>query len=265
MSNEKWKCPKCGIENDIENAFCGECGTKKPERELGIATAGKAVQKQINPEPTPSEEIIPKKESKKKNNKGMIFTLLAVIGIIILVAIELHYQAEERKEQNQQAIKKAREIHQEYVRRHQCESEDRLFPCTDNSTGFFWSNLSSKEMNWNDAKQYCENLTEGNFDDWRLPTISELKTTIKNCQSGGSSCRVSDSCLSLKLCWSESCHCNYIEHNGGYYSKLGDDDKVWLLSSSLQSDDDYAWGASFDDGTVRNVNKSYNYYVRCVR
>ena len=31
MSDEKWKCPKCGIENDAENAFCGECGTKKPE------------------------------------------------------------------------------------------------------------------------------------------------------------------------------------------------------------------------------------------
>lgn len=31
MSNETWKCPNCGTENDGENNFCGECGTKKPE------------------------------------------------------------------------------------------------------------------------------------------------------------------------------------------------------------------------------------------
>ena len=26
-----WKCPKCGTENEAENNFCGECGTKKPK------------------------------------------------------------------------------------------------------------------------------------------------------------------------------------------------------------------------------------------
>ena len=250
MPNERWKCPKCGVENDFDNNFCGDCGKKKPEREIGIATAGKAVQKQINPEPTPSEEIIPKKESKKKNNKGMIFTLLAVIGVIILVVVELQYQAENQKES---------------AHRHQCESEDRLFPCTDSSTGLVWSDRSSSTMKWSSAKQYCANLNEDGYSDWRLPTISELKTTIKNCQSGGSSCGVSDSCLSGE-CWSDNCYCAYKENNGGYYSKLSDDDNVYLWSSSTQSGNtNSAWRVVFSKGLVGNDGKSYDGYVRCVR
>ena len=31
MSEEKWKCPKCGTENAGDDNFCGECGGKKPE------------------------------------------------------------------------------------------------------------------------------------------------------------------------------------------------------------------------------------------
>lgn len=129
-----------------------------------------------------------------------------------------------------------------------------------------WSDRSSNEMNWSRAKQYCEDLTEGGFTDWRLPTISELKTTIKNCQSGGSACRVSDSCLSYNSCWSESCRCDSRENNGGYYSKLGDPDGVWLWSSSTYVDYTYnAWGVSFHNGYVGYNNKTNDSYVRCVR
>lgn len=130
-----------------------------------------------------------------------------------------------------------------------------------------WSDRSSNEMNWSRANQYCENLSEGGFTDWRLPTISELKTTIQNCKSGGSSCRVSDSCLSgNNSCWSESCDCDFRKNNGGYYSKLGDDDNVWLWSSSTRSDDtDEAWRVVFNSGGVGSRLKSSSYSVRCVR
>ena len=131
-----------------------------------------------------------------------------------------------------------------------------------------WSDRSSGKMTWSSAKQYCENLSEGGYSDWRLPTISELRTTIKNCsgsQSGGS-CRVSDSCLSNDDCWSKSCYCDGRSNNGGYYSKLGDPDGVWLWSSSTLSDyPDVAWGVGFTLGDVSGYNLSDNYYVRCVR
>ena len=57
-----------------------------------------------------------------------------------------------------------------------------------------------------------------------------------------------------------------MENNGGYYSKLGDDDTVYLWSSSTLSDNtDIAWGVSFGPGGVDvNDKASYN-YVRCVR
>ena len=129
-----------------------------------------------------------------------------------------------------------------------------------------WSDRSSNKMTWSSAKQYCENLTEGGFTDWRLPTISELKTTIQNCQSGGSSCRVSDSCISLN-CRSESCRCNDKKNNRGYYSKLGDHDGVWLWSSTTGDfgDKEHAWSVRFVDAYVEIKYKYFDFYVRCVR
>ena len=48
MSNEKWTCSNCGYQNEEGDNFCGECGSKKPERELGIGV-GRVVSNQINP------------------------------------------------------------------------------------------------------------------------------------------------------------------------------------------------------------------------
>ena len=33
-------------------------------------------------------------------------------------------------------------------------------------------------MNWNEAMKYASSLRLGEFDDWRLPTIEELKSLI---------------------------------------------------------------------------------------
>ncbi|MDM8541869.1 DUF1566 domain-containing protein [Desulfococcaceae bacterium HSG9] len=46
----------------------------------------------------------------------------------------------------------------------------------DTKTGLIWAaNDNEKDINWKDAKQYCENYTAGGYTDWRLPTIDELK------------------------------------------------------------------------------------------
>lgn len=134
--------------------------------------------------------------------------------------------------------------------------------------GNMWSPKSSYRMNWNLAVDYCNNLTACGYSDWRLPNINELRTLIKNCpgsQTGGS-CAVKDpSCLSSD-CWSSDCRCEYRENNGGYYSKLGDDNSVWLWSSSTLSDyTDYAWHVPFVNGHVRDDSKYNDSSVRCVR
>ena len=136
---------------------------------------------------------------------------------------------------------------------------------TSTVNGNMWSSLSFSTMDWYRAVSYCDNLTECGYSDWHLPTISELRTLIKNCSGTvtGGSCGVTDSCLSSG-CWDEdSCDsCSY--DDSGKYSKLGD--TGWLWSSSVLSDNSESrWGVFFDNGHVGNGDIDYNYYVRCVR
>ena len=70
-------------------------------------------------------------------------------------------------------------------------------------------NIPDLYILWEDAKTYCSNLNYAGENDWRLPTISELKALIKGCHSGGSTCLISDNCNALackgsyKSCWCE--------------------------------------------------------------
>ena len=46
---------------------------------------------------------------------------------------------------------------------------------TDNVTGLIWAqDQSSQTMSWSQASSYCESLTTGGYDDWRMPTLKEL-------------------------------------------------------------------------------------------
>ena len=131
--------------------------------------------------------------------------------------------------------------------------------------GNMWSPKSSYRMNWNLAVDYCNNLTACGYSDWHLPTISELRTLIKNCSGTvtGGSCGVTDNCLSSS-CWDEdSCwSCSY--DDSGKYSKLGDTDWFWS-SSTLSDDTGGAWLVDFGLGDVGYGIRSYDHYVRCVR
>jgi len=52
----------------------------------------------------------------------------------------------------------------------------------DRVTKLMWqdnSDARTETMVWNNAVNYCNNLTLGAYHDWRLPTIVELKTLIK--------------------------------------------------------------------------------------
>lgn len=130
-----------------------------------------------------------------------------------------------------------------------------------------WTDIAESTMTWEEAKDYCSNLTACGYSDWHLPTISELRSLIQNCpatQTDGE-CGVTDSCLSWSDCRDSACDGCDIDLSGKY-SKLGDTDRFW--SSSVLSDySDLAWGVDFGSGIVGNINMSSNdyYYVRCVR
>ena len=102
-----------------------------------------------------------------------------------------------------------------------------------------WSSRSSKAMNWKQANKYCENLKEDGSSNWRLPTISELRTLITECDSteAGGTCGVTDQCLSVEECKNKACSgCGRkAQHN-----RFGDKGFFW--SSSISSDNNNnAW------------------------
>lgn len=146
--------------------------------------------------------------------------------------------------------------------------------------GNMWSARSEKEMTFNDAKDYCRHLTELEHNDWRLPTIDELRTLIKDCPKTEEhgSCGFTDECL-LEIieedydydftCDEDSdCHCErrYSYYDESSYSKLGDWVDIW--SSIPKNNDDEAWYVDFGDGGIHPSDKYYygmTCHVRCVR
>ena len=143
-----------------------------------------------------------------------------------------------------------------------------------------WSERSPNAMNWNDAKQYCANLEEGGFTDWRMPNIDELRTTIKNCSKTepGGKCKVSEKngCLAGK-CWHPWPSCRCLTHNK--YSRLGDGNDIFLWSSSVTSDTlTNRWTVNYRSGPLGGANGHIDVahmadiymvlgslFVRCVR
>ena len=202
------------------------------------------------------------KTEKQENNKkkGGLITkiILALIVIGVVVACVVLVLNKKREEELKQEHK--RQIEQSIPG----GQVDNLQ----------WSSRTSKTMNWEAAVSYCENLTEDKHDDWRLPNIDELRSVVKNCpktETGGE-CKVSEKgeCLSLEQCGNDrlkgSCFCDYKKNNGGYYSKLGDPDGVWLWSSSVVSDKpDSRWRIGFSSAFVIQNDVGINFHVRCVR
>ncbi len=111
----------------------------------------------------------------------------------------------------------------------------------DNTTKLQWqdnSDAKTVRKTWSEAKEYCENLTLGGYDDWRLPSASELLTLL----------------------------------DYGRYDPAIDptfqnvvSDYYWSSTSSV-SDSAYAWNIYFYRGSASSENsKNDSYYVRCVR
>ena len=146
-------------------------------------------------------------------------------------------------------------------------SPSSTFPCFDSSSGLIWSYREHDNVTWDYAGVVCGSMNnDGYGSGWRLPTISELRTLIKECNGTkmpDGTCGVRDDdvvCLS-EDCQDESCYsCN----DESEHSKFGE--TGWFWSSSLVTGkEDNAWGVGFQGADVYSNPRTGIWNVRCVK
>ncbi|WP_203368593.1 DUF1566 domain-containing protein [Cysteiniphilum marinum] len=125
-------------------------------------------------------------------------------------------------------------------------------PCNDTEydklTGLMWvkDGNATGQKNWNQATSYAKNLTLCGYNDWRLPTINELKSLVN----------YSDTVSPAN--WLNANGFSNIQTNGywnnGYWSST-----VYSTSGGL------AWNVSMDNGYVDYYYQTSNNYVLPVR
>jgi len=113
---------------------------------------------------------------------------------------------------------------------------------TDTSTGLIWQQQTAGEMTWEEAIKYCEGLSLGGYNDWRLPNRNELQSLVDYTRwhpaidTTAFPCDMSS--MSSYYYWSST---NLAYYTGG------------------------AWCVSFGYGNIYGGNKSSSYDVRAVR
>lgn len=162
----------------------------------------------------------------------------------------------------------------------------------DPSSGLCWQNPPPESRtNWYrasgtyhavrnpDTVDYCGDLVQGGYSDWRLPNIDELISLIRGCKNGTptgdlstslcemtpAGCAEADSCSGSTTC--SVCFGIDVPEWGCYWDPgLGGTCGVYWSSSSASSNDgDFGWCLLFGNGNVGTYNRIGDYYARCVR
>ncbi len=139
--------------------------------------------------------------------------------------------------------------------------------------GLTWENPpTGRYLDWEEARAHCESLwLEGGG--WRLPSISELRTLIRDCEATEleGNCGVTDECLDLS-CRGPSCNgCAYDSGpaEGCYWPhEMEGACRAYWSSSRVEFGPEDAYYVRFIDGRVSVsaiVSSGYDFAVRCVR
>lgn len=146
-----------------------------------------------------------------------------------------------------------------------CTGVDKF--CNSNDGTLWWSDVSNESLNWDAADIECSNLGG------RLPTISELRTLVKNCNGTvtDGSCNVTDDCLCYSSscdCLDGECYCNntfITDHYAYEYSVFGDTFFLWSASETSDKDQHYAWYIDFATACINTQIKDSLLLFRCVK
>jgi hypothetical protein len=146
-------------------------------------------------------------------------------------------------------------------------------------TGLCWEEPpSGGELDWDSAVAYCNALSIGGFDDWRLPMIQELVSLIRGCMDctdtgdlAISECGVTDpDCLIWDPCWDECGTCEELagpddDPAGCFWDPALSGVCITYWSASSCEPSTYAWIVYFQLGGVYVREKVETEYFRCVR
>ena len=149
------------------------------------------------------------------------------------------------------------------------EDEQRVW--LDSETNLMWQAAQSCGKSYGNARAYCATLDWGGRTDWRLPTISELRTLVRGCpeSEADGNCGITDECLSLDCPTQE---CGICESgagpNHGCYGpqELPDECGRFWSASALTGSEVTACGLFFDVAYVAiGLGRYEEHCARCVR
>jgi hypothetical protein len=141
---------------------------------------------------------------------------------------------------------------------------------TDPASGLTWQTRPAEsDLEWEAAIGDCQASTVDGGD-WRLPTVSELRTLIRGCPETepGGACGVTDSCLELECCNDACSACdpsNYPDKGCFAPEELPYECETYWSSSEFTDIAEFAWIVIFGSGIVTGTDKESKAPVRCVR
>lgn len=125
---------------------------------------------------------------------------------------------------------------------------------SDGSTRLMWQQTTNDRRNWENALLLCENLSLAGFDDWRLPSVNELRSIVDYSRLN----KRDGDVVAIDLT-------HFPDTFRGLYWSSTTDSYVDQYNHSYA---DRAWRVNFTNGrTYRGPDalKSNSYYVKCVR
>ena len=112
----------------------------------------------------------------------------------------------------------------------------------DEKSAFMWQDVAENRgviLTWSEAKEGCENLDEAGYDDWWLPSESEMATIIDPARPNG----------------------RKIKKGFVYYKK----NSTYWTASTYAWNAPHAWVIDFGTGASYTLLKEERHFVRCVR